>query len=110
MCVRAFVQNQSVESHECRQPAARIAWLEALMAPFLQMRHSPRATSFVSALFLAVLSHAPSYVATQGIEGPVRDGYGSAVAPSGCTMDLGRKDLAPVFTSCRSVLICEAHM
>ena len=72
------------------------------MAPLLQMRHSLRAIPLVSGFILAVLLHQPPHVATQRVEAPVRDGYGSALAPSGCTMDLGRKDLAPVFTSCRS--------
>ena len=92
----------AVASHECKQPAARMAELGALMAPFLQMRHSVRAIPLVSGFILAVLLHQPPHVATQRVEAPVRDGYGSALAPSGCTMDLGRKDLAPVFTSCRS--------
>ncbi len=71
------------------------------MAPFLQMRHSLRAIPLVSAFVLAVLSHELPHVATRDVEGPARDEYGSTLAPSGCTMDLGRKDLAPVFTSCR---------
>lgn len=75
------------------------------MAPFLQMRHSLSAVPLVSAIILALLSQKPSYVATQGIEGAVRNEHGSTLAPSGCTMDLNRKDLAPVFTSCRSILL-----
>ena len=75
------------------------------MAPFLQMRHSLRALPLVSTVFLAVLSRLPSQVATQGIGGSGRDGHGSPLAPSGCTMELGRKDLAPVFASCRSKLL-----
>ena len=75
------------------------------MASFLQMRHSLGANSLVTAIILAALSQTASNVATQGTEDPVRNGYNSTVTPSGCTMDLNRKDLAPVFTSCRSNLL-----
>lgn len=71
------------------------------MAPFLQMRLSSRIVPFSVAYTLVLLSHTSYFASCQSAEDLARRANGSGPGSSGCTMDLGRKDLAPVFASCR---------
>lgn len=72
------------------------------MAPFLQMRHLQGAGPFTLAiaLLLLLLQALPIEAAGNGKDF-ARTANDFNLGCSGCTIDLGKKDLAPVFTSCR---------
>lgn len=87
--------------HECSKPAPHWSVLGVLMAPIPQMTHFLGDLPLRLAFILAVLSQTILLEASQSVEDIAPSAYGSDVGSSGCTMGLGRKDLAPVFISCR---------
>ena len=88
-------------SHECSEPAAHWSALGVPLAPFPQMSHFLGDLPLRLAFILAALSQTIPLEASQSGEDIAPSAYGSDIGSSGCTMGLGRKDLAPVFISCR---------
>jgi hypothetical protein len=71
------------------------------MGPFLQMRGSCSIVALPVAYVLVLLFQTSHFASCQSAADPAHRATGPGHGSSGCTMDLGRKDLAPVFASCR---------
>ena len=74
------------------------------------MRHLLRHEHPREALFVVILLQCLTLGLFDNIGAPERPSNDTSLTSSVCTLDLGQKDLPPVFTSCRCVATVACHL